>query len=79
MVMNTAAAGGKCVVGKGNITVNSVGTPADPAAHLSKTAGKMEPAADIGVSQRFSIVGFWVSATEIKVQPINTGLTTPAS
>ena len=79
MAMNTAAAGGKVCVGKGNITVNSVGTPADPIVQLSVTAGKLQPPLDITVSQRLVICGYWVSATEIKIAPINTGITTPAS
>lgn len=80
IAMGDAVQDGRVIVGKGKITVNSVGTPADPIVLLSDGAGQFRPYGDIGASERLVIAGVWTAATEIWVLPARiTGITTPAS
>jgi hypothetical protein len=79
MAMNTAAEGARVIVGRGNITVNSVGEPIAPIVILAATAGKACPSADLGPGERVVPVGYWKSATEIVIDPRSLGIETPAS
>ena len=72
MAMQSVASGQSVEVGVGKITINSVATVGEIYL-LSSNYGGVMPADDLGSGDTTSIAGFGALATELDIQPLNSG------